>query len=803
MIKNYLKIAWRNLQRNRLYALLNVFGLGLGLACTLIVFWFVRFQTSHDRFHKNIDHIFQVTTEFHFDGVDYSRGIPAPMWKAMRTEFPSAISSICIEKYDAFLSALDNTGKVQKKFIEEGPLFAFVQPEYFSIFDVKWEVGNPQTALNKPNKIVISRKMARKYFGSENPIGRMIRLENKLNLEVAGIIADPVDNTDLPFEFYTSFETLPANKDYQYGGSGLDHWGGVNSSTYCFTLLPQNFNMNGAQKQMNALNRKYHGDGDDKSYRHSLVPFKDMHHSVRYYGQMPMKWIWIMSAIGLFLIVTACFNFINMATAQALRRSKEVGVRKAVGGTKSQVFAQFILETALITAGAMTIGLITATLVMPHIGNWLTQPGVWPKAINWLDPILWSFLITIFVLVVVLAGSYPGTILAGFRPVIALKGGINAQHIGGISLRRGLIAFQFMLIQLLVICTLVVNNQVDYMLSSSVGYETKGLVSIPIPTPEKINQKTFRQRLMQIPGVADASFCLFLPTTTSNNTTNFGFDSRQKDETWQMNTKNGDNHYVETFGLTLVAGENIPESDTIRGYLINEKVVEKLGLKRPQDAIGKNLRVWDISAPIYGVLKNWNNKSFKEAIEPVAIFTFKNIHYKCGIKLSSNNVHQTMGAVQKLWNEYFPDYIYEQNFLDDKIGESYQMENVMLKLIRVFSMMAIFIGCLGLYGLVRFMASQKTKEIGVRKVLGASLGNILGIFGKEIVLLIVIAFVIAAPLGWYLMKTWLQDYEYKIPIGAGIMIMAILSTLVVAIVTAAYESLKAAMNDPVKALRSE
>jgi putative ABC transport system permease protein len=802
MIGNYFKIAWRNLTRNRLYTLLNIAGLSIGLACALIVFWFIRFQTTHDHFHKNIDRIYQVTTEFHFDGVDYSRGVPGPMWKAMRTELPTYTSSMCIEKYDPFLSVLDNSGKPIKKFKEEGPVLAYVHPEYFSIFDVNWQIGSPQSSLTKPNSVAISRGMAQKYFGAVNPIGKVLKLANELDLEITGIVDSPPDNTDLPYELFVSFSTLTANPEYGYGGSGLDNWSGVNSSTYCFVLLPEKVSPSQANKQMAALTKKYHGS-EYKSYGHNLIPFKEIHHSIRYYGAMPMKWIWIMSAIGIFLIVTACFNFINMATAQALRRSKEVGVRKAIGGTKGQVFAQFFLETALITFSAMTIGVLLASLVLPNFTQWLDSPGSWPKVIVWSDPILWYFLISLFIIVVLLAGTYPGTILAGFRPVLALKGNVTTRHVGGISLRRGLIVFQFVLIQLLIICTLVVNNQVDYMLSSSVGYETKGIASIQIPTPGKINQSTFRQRLLEIPGISDASFCMFLPTANSNNTSNLSFDTRQKDEIWQINTKIADVNYAKTFGLTFVAGQNIPLSDTVRGYLVNEKVVEKLGYKDPNDVVGKTLKIWGISAPIYGVLKNWNNTSFQNGIDPVAVFTNNSSNYRCAVQLNSKNLHATMKSVEKIWSEYFPDYLYEQTFMDEQIAKSYQLENIMLKLIRVFSMISIFIGCLGLYGLVKFMASQKTKEIGVRKVLGASLGSILGIFGKEITLLIVIAFTLAAPIGWFIMHAWLQDYEYRIPIGADIMSLAILITFIVAAVTSAYESLKAALTDPVKSLKSE
>jgi putative ABC transport system permease protein len=802
MLKNYITVALRNLTRNRLYTLLNIAGLSIGLACALIVFWFIRFHTSFDHSNKNIDRIYQITTEFHSDGTSYLRGVPAPMWKAMEAEMPQYKSSMCYAKYNSFIAALDSEGKMAKKFKEEGPEVAFVQPDYFSIFDSQWQVGSPETSLGKPNSVVLSQKMAQKYFGKENPVGKSIRLENELNLEVTGIVANPPENSDLPFHFFVSFKTLIANPKFQYGGSGLDNWGGVNSNTYCFLLLPENVRPESVEKQLAAINKKYHGN-EFKSYAHPLIPFSTMHHSETYDGSMPMKWIWIMSVIGIFLIVTACFNFINMATAQALRRSKEVGVRKAVGGTKSQVFIQFMTETALITLAALTIGFVLAFLTVPHINGWLDQPGTWPVHINWTDSLLWIFLSALFLGVVLMAGSYPGGILAGFKPVLALKGNISTRQIGGISIRRGLIVFQFVLIQLLVICTLVVNNQVDFMLSRSVGYETKGIAQIRIPTPDKINQATFRQRLMEIPGISDATFCLFLPTTNSNNTSNLKFDTRQKDEIWSINTKNADSHYAETFGLQFVAGKNIPASDTIRGYLINEKALERLGMKDPNEAIGKNLTIWGTTAPIYGVLKNWNNGTFRNGIDPVAIFTYNDYNFNCAIKLNSANLHGTMKSVEKLWNEYFPEYLYEQAFMDEKIAKSYALENMMLKLIRVFSFIAIFIGCLGLYGLVKFMASQKTKEIGVRKVLGASVGNILGLFGKEISLLIGAAFVIAAPLGWYAMHGWLEDYEYRIPIGAEIMILAIMITFFVAAITAGYESVKAALNNPVKSLKSE
>lgn len=802
MLQNYLKITWRNLRRNRVYALLNVVGLSLGIGCGLLVFWFIRFHTTHDAFHKDIDRVYQVTTEFHFDGTSYSRGVPPPTWKAVRDETSATAATICIEGYDKLMALIDANGRPVKKFKEgNGPKLAYVAPSYFKVFDYQWQVGSAKS-LAKPNTLVISKRMAEKYFGDEDPIGRIIKLENELNLEVTGIVNDPPDNTELPYEFFVSFATLENNEKFIYGGPPLDTWSGVNSNTYCFALLPPGMTEARFQKEIDAIKKKYHGN-DYKSYGHPVIKFREIHHSERYYGPVPYKWIYIMATIGIFLIATACFNFINMATAQAMRRAKEVGIRKAVGGQRGQVFFQFIAETGVITAVALVLGFVMAAAALPSLNKWLDLGGGWPSQVSWNDTMLWVFVIGLFLTVVFLAGSYPGLILAGFRPVVALKGGISQQQAGGLNIRRSLIVVQFVLIQLLVICTLVINGQVDFMMNKSVGYETKGIAEISIPSPEKINQSTFRERLLSIPGVKDASFNIFSPTTNSSNTTNFRFDTRQKDEIWQISTKNADDHYVGTYGLTLIAGRNIPPSDTIEGYLINEKVVERLGVKNPEDIIGKNLRVWGVEAPIYGVLKNWNNASFAQDIAPIAVFTYKDMHYSCGLRLSSNNLQTTMKEVEKLWNGYFPDHLYEQSFLDESIARNYEFVRTMLRLVQIFSLIAIFIGCLGLYGLVRFMAAQKTKEIGVRKVLGANLAQILSLFGKEISILVGVAFLVAAPLGWYLMNAWLQDYTYRIPIGFGTLVFAVFITLGVALLTSSYESIKAALVNPAKSLKSE
>ncbi|TAE19354.1 MAG: ABC transporter permease [Bacteroidetes bacterium] len=566
MLKNYFLVALRNVMRNRVYTFLNVFGLALGIACGLIAFWFIRFQTSYDSFHENKDRIFQVTTLFIADKPYPNRGVPPPMSEAVRKEMPNLKASMCVERSGRLLAVLDANGKVSKKFQSDSTSGAFIEPHYFEIFTFPWLVGK-YSSMGKPDKIALSEKLAKKYFGKENPIGKVIRLDNEINLEVVGIFANIAENTELRHEFYISFETLKSHKEYEYGGPPIKSWGGVNSNTYCYALFPQHVSLATMKPQMDALTKKYHPK-EYKTFQHYFVPFRDIHFIEDYQNNViPVRWLWIMASIGAFLILTACFNFINMATAQAMRRAKEVGVRKAIGGSNSQIFYQFMTETGIIVFFALVIGIGLGALVLPNMNVWL-KINLWASSVQWADGIMWLLLVCLFVVVTALAGTYPALVLAGFKPIIALKGSVSTRQIGGVSLRRILIVFQFVWIQLLLICMLIINQQMTFMQTADVGYNKSGVVTINIPQPQKLQQETFRQRMMQIKGIENLSFCLFTPTANSMNTTNIRYHTRPKDEIWSISTKPYDIHFLDTYGLKLVAGTNIPKSDTLNGYLV-------------------------------------------------------------------------------------------------------------------------------------------------------------------------------------------------------------------------------------------
>lgn len=800
MLKNYCLVAYRTLLRYKGYALLNILGLGLGLTCTVLIFQVLKFQFSFDTYHTKKDRTYRVVTEFSGESTEYQSGVPLPLGQALRNDY-SFLEKVAMTylQYNTLVSVPNS--RPFKKFEEEETL-TYAEPSYFDILDYQWLAGNPKHALDQPNTVVMTRRMAEKYFGLANPIGKHLRINNDLDLKVNGVLADIPENTDQRQELFVSWATLRGYKNNV--AYKLDDWDGVSSRTHCLVLLREGTSQASVEQALQGFVKKYHPD-DSQEIRHPLIPLTDFHFSAEYNEQLTVTQLYALASVGLFLLLTACINFVNLATAQALKRSKEVGVRKVMGGTNGQLFWQFIAETGLITLAAIAFAVLMVELLAPVLSQWVHQAS----DLNLLgtfdlfsDPLLLIFLGVLLIVVTLLAGSYPGLILAGFQPVAALKGKISTQQVGGMSIRRGLVVVQFTLTQLLLIGTLVVTQQMDFFRGKDIGYDPTSIVLVNLPTTDQINLQTLRNRLLQVNGVEQLSFSTTPPTSGNNNRSNHHFDNRQKEEIWDVNTKGGDAQYLQTYGLKLVAGTNLPESDSIRGFLVNEAYAEKLG-RQPQEIVGRSLELWGFKAPIVGVVKNWNNLSLQNRIEPVTIFPFPKAYQYVGLKVRSSHLPQTLGGIESVWNETFPDYIYKQSFLDQRIAKAYETEQLMLHLVRVFSFIAIFIGCLGLYGLVSFMAAQKTKEIGVRKVLGASVGQILTLFGTEFGRLILLAFVVAAPLGGWIMTNWLEGYTYKIHLGWQTYAGAMLLTLLVTLCTVSWQSYRAATTNPVKSLKSE
>lgn len=795
MIRNYIKIAWRNLVKNKSYALINVVGLSLGIACSILIFSLIHFELSYDNFHQNSDRIYRLTTEFHNEEIDHNQAVPSPLGKAFRNDFSFAEKTARCISYNGSLISIPGT-KENKKFIEDRGV-SFAEPAFFEILNFPIIEGNKTSPLNEPNSAILSEKIAAKYFGKENPLGKRIRFENKIDFTVKAVMKNIPGNTDIKEEIYLSYHNL---KEYNKWIGSDSSWQGVYSGSLCYTRLKPGIKKADVEKSLLSTVKKYYKEDDVKEWVFKLLPLANSHTDPSNEGKNDHKNLWALGLIGCFLIITACVNFINLATAQALNRSKEVGIRKVLGSLRSQLFWQFIAETAILTAIALALAYALSQMALPYL-NELFQIEMQISVIKtWQLPV---FLLLLFVLVVLLAGSYPGLVLSRFQPIDALKGCLSQKHIGGFSLRRILVVVQFAISQILIIVTIVVANQMSYSKTADLGFNKDAIIVLPVPVKETMKISTFKNRLASIPGVEQISFCYQPPAANSNNNTSLSYNNRPKDELWSVNMKEADENYLKLFGLKLIAGRNLYPSDTIREYIVNENFVKKLGIRNPAEVIGKMAKLSGKTFPIVGVIKDFNNYSFRDEISPVAFYSNMIGFNNCAIKINLAKTAVLLPSFEKLWNETFPEYVYSYRFMDDRIAEFYEQDQTMLKLLQFFAGIAIFIGCLGLYGLVSFMAVRKTKEIGVRKVLGASIISILWLFGKEFGKLLLLAFVFAAPLAWWAMHKYLEDFKYRIPIGAGIFLTAFGCTLLIAIFTVGYRSAQAALSNPVKSLRTE
>jgi putative ABC transport system permease protein len=791
MLSNYVKIASRKLNRHKSYTLINVVSLSLGIACTILIFTLVKYHLSFDTFHANQDRIYRIYTELHTEKVTYSTGVPNPMGEAFQSGYSVAEEVGRI----AFLKKRVISISPEKKFEED---IAFADPDFLSIFNFPLIQGNPQTALQERNTALITDRIAKKYFGTQDPIGKLIRVDSSLSVRITGILQNLPPTTDFHTEIYIPFSNLQEHSPWMVE---KDWWLGFNKEMQCFIRLKPGVSAATVDSRiLTAISNKYYDKETAKQFRFKLQPLSDVHFNPKLRGYTEKKNLWTFVLIGFFLVVTACVNFINLATAQALGRSREIGVRKALGSQRGAIFWQFITETGLIAGSALIIAFGLACVALPFVNQWFAIE----LALNPLtDTYLLVFLVLLLLVVIFCSGAYPGLILARFQPVLALKGNLSQQSVGGFSLRKGLVVTQFAISQLLIIGTLIITNQLRYSQQADMGFRKDAIVILPVPDSKKSKINTFGAQLSEMSGVENVTFFDTPPATEFLASTSFRFDSRPKAEAFNISIKSADHQYIPTFKIPILVGRNLNPSDTIREYLLNETAVKSLGLASLQDVIGKTATINGRSGTIVGVIKDFHFKSFRVAIEPLCLTTWSEIYNSCGVKVNPANLEPTLSGFEKTWKALYPSSIFTYRFLDEDIERFYKLDNMLLRLIQAFAAIAIFVGCLGLYGLVSFMAAQKTKEIGVRKVLGASAASILWLFGKEFFRLLLVAFMLAAPLAWWIMDRWLNNFVYRVELGAGIFILSILITFIVALLTVGFRSVKAALMNPIKTLRTE
>ncbi|MEZ4960950.1 MAG: FtsX-like permease family protein [Saprospiraceae bacterium] len=800
MFQNYLTVAFRNFSRNKIFTAINVVGLAFGIASALLVYLLVNEQLSYDTFHQKAGRTYRVVTHLYFENESKTAGAPCPLSQALREEVPQIEKVGEFYHLDNILLSTEINGE-WKKLKYDDLDGSYVSPEIFEIFDFKWIAGNP-ASFSQPNKIALRQKQAKALFGDSDPMGKMVKVNNEVDATVVGILADGPENSDFYKAAYISQASYAAlHKDR------MEAWYSVGSGNQIILTLPEGTDLQNVNAQLTALADKYHPDEKGKgpnggnTYNHVVQPLADVHFNPDYDGQVEKSLMWALSLVGLFLIFTACINFVNLATAQALGRSKEVGIRKVVGGNRSQLFGQFMMETGAIVFLAIVLAAAIINPILPVVRE-MTMSNI---SFNLLENSnLWFFLLAVFFGVTLLSGTYPALVLAGFKPVSAIKGKITTQTLGGFNVRRALVVAQFAISQLLIIGVAVMSMQTNFLKNMDLGYNKEAIVVVNLPKGSDQNFHTLENQLRGVKGVEQLSFSQTTATSNNQNYSHFTFDNREKVEEWQMLIRPADSHFLDTYGLSLVAGSRLPESDSVRGFLVNEAFVEKIGLGSPEEAIGKSFSTWGEKAPIVGVLKNfYANPAGRSGFEPMCMMAMPSSFRTVNLKVSTANVPETLAGVEKVWTGLFPQDFYDYQFFDERVEKFYRLESILLGLIRTFCGVALFIGCLGLFGLVTFLIARRRKEIGVRKVLGASDVSILGLFGKEFVRLVLIAFAIAAPLGYFAMSAFLAGYQNAIQLGFGTFLFAIAVSVGIAALTVGWHSWLAARANPVESLRSE
>lgn len=805
MIRNYLKTAFRSLLRNKTYSIINMAGLAVGIGVCMTIFIIIQYQSSFDNFHSRKDHIYRVLTEYHHADVSeifYGPGVPVPLPLGIKTEFPQleSVATIFSSNNDQ-LGVLDDKGQTIKKFKEERGVF-YTEPSFFKIFDFPL-ISGTVSSLNEPNQALLTKEIAGKYFGSwETAMGKTLKLNGGEILKVSGILTAIPENTDIPLKIVVSKGT-----GWTKNWAKSTNWDGTGSNYGCFILLPKNVSVGEFNNQLRNYVKKM--KSPDNKDSHIIQALADIHfdtkagnYSGRSISHQMINALWLIAA---FILLIACVNFINLSTAQAVNRAKEVGVRKVLGSNRAQLRFQFLSETSIIVIFSLILATTLAWLGLPGI-NRILDLSLVINGSNF-QPIL-LFLLALGLVVTLTAGFYPSLVLSRFNPIYALKSKLSDRQTKGISLRRGLVVFQFVIAQALIIGTLVILKQMNFFVKQPIGFDKSALVNIPFPTDSASLSKLdyLKKQLGSIPSVEGVSFSSNTPIEDDNdNWTTFKFDHAIKETDFYAINKWSDKDYAATYKIPLLAGRNLEPSDTVREFLVNETLTKKLGLKKPEDALNKDINMWDghLKGPIVGILKDFYNRSFRRDLAPLIVSTFNRGYEQAGIRLATRDISPTLGAIEKLWNQNFPDYVFEYKFLDDKVASFYKQERELSKLYQLFSILAIFLSCLGLYGLASFMAVQRLKEVGIRKVLGATAANIVYLFSREFILLIGIALLIASPISWYYMNRWLQDYPVRINISWWIFLAGGLLSIFIALATVSFQAIRAAVTNPVKSLRTE
>jgi len=799
MIKNYLAVAVRNILRHKVYSFINIMGLAVGMACCMIILLIIQDTLSYDRFHENAADIYRIIQKVKFANCSEKWAITSgPVGPSLKKDFPDIINAARIVWPIQILLTYKD------KHFEEKVVFA--DGSIFEMFTFPFIKGDPATAFDNPNSIVLSEKIAEKYFGNENPIGKIITtitedpaqvtiMEKKRHtFQVTGVMKNIPRHSTVKADIFMPLESTRDLLDRR-----PDNW--KNTWLQTFIQLPRDTpHKDFVQKISTYLNDK---PVISKDIKLNLQPLKEVH----LYSDFEYDWLAIKNLIAivilfsggaLFILIIACLNFMNLATARSGNRAREVGIRKVMGAHKSDLIKQFYGESILLAFVALLVALILVELLLP-LFNDLVGSKLSLDISN--GAVVYLGLPLIAMITGILSGSYPALFLSSFQPIKVLKGTLQSGPQGSVF-RKILIVFQFALTILLIVFTAAVYQQLNYMRNKDLGFAKDNIVCVPIRGNMREKFLSLKKELLQHPyieAVTASASLLIRGWRYSDN--GWAWEGKNPHEEIEIRVEMVDDDYLKTFGMEIVEGRNFSKeysTDANEAVIVNEKTVQVMGL---ESAVSSRLKHWDKSYKIIGVVKNYHLRSLREDIDPLVLFYRPDYTFYLSIRLKSERVPQTIAYIETIWKKYALGYPFDYRFLDEALDDLYGIEKIMGAIFKYASILAIFVACLGLFGLVSFMAEQRTKEIGIRKTLGASVTKIVLLFSKEFAKCVLIANIIALPAAYFLVHVWMNDYTYRTTISFWIFILASILTIVIALLTVSYQAIKAARANPVEALR--
>ncbi|KAB2878829.1 FtsX-like permease family protein [bacterium] len=783
MLKNYFKIALRNILRQKGHSFINISGLAVGLACTVLIVMWIQDELSYDHFHKNGNRIFRVVENQFYGGGDafQTPQTPAPLSAVLKSEFPE------IEKTTRVLFTPNKLlfDYKDQRFYESNGLY--VDPEFLSMFSFPLTAGQSDVALKDPNSIILTKEFAQKYFGSEDPMGKSIRVD-KYNLVVTGIFEKIPRQSHLQFDFVLPAERLRMDVPDQF-----TPWG--NNWLRTYVMLNPNTDYRQFTEKIADVIKKHNDQSKTELF---LQPMTDIYLRTDFnHTPTRMNYVYTLGVIAALILLIACINFTNLSTARSLKRSREVGLRKVVGADRFQLIKQFLGEAFFLSLISMGIALVLIEIILPFFND-LTAKSI---ALNFFDSGIGLMLISIVIITGILSGIYPALVLSGYRPVQVLKGSFQ-KSTQGVLLRRILVTVQFTLSIALIISAAFIYQQLEFMQHKSLGYEKEQLIRIPLRGETRNTYSTFKERLLQNRRILSVSASNHSISSFGTNTWDVKWPGQREDEKVLTTVTAIDYDYLKTMRMELVHGREFSKefpTDSVN-VIINEKAMQAMNLMDPLSA---SLKFWDETHPIVGVVKDFHYQSVRSEIIPLVFIYNSGSVRNVFAKIQSHDMAATVKSIENDWTSVNLGSPFEFNFVDEEIDQLYRSEQQLSKIYNSFAILAVFISCLGLFGLASFATEQRTKEIGIRKVLGASIARIVSTLTTEFLKLVLLANIIGWPIAYLLMSRWLQDFAYRIDINIGTFILTGLVTLIIAIATVSYRAIRAATANPVEALKYE